>query len=96
MRVSTTQRRIILAGVAVLALMGLFPPWTHTIRNEGISSEEPAGYGFIAWPPPKKYDSATSGLKIDLSRLLIQWAVTIAATGSGVLLTAKREDEPKG
>jgi hypothetical protein len=93
MRLNTTQRVIILAGIAIIALMGLFPPWTYTLKATMTYSEEPAGYGFIASPPRRKGDSLMHGVKIDSSRLLIQWTVTIAASCFGVLVTAKRKDK---
>jgi hypothetical protein len=95
MRVNTTQRIIILAGLAVVVLTGLYPPWTHTLKRNGTSWERPADYCFIARPPIEQ-DTSVLGLKIDMSRLLIQCAVAMTATGFGVLLTAKREDKPKG
>jgi hypothetical protein len=82
MRLNAIQRVIILVGVAVFVLMGLFPPWKFV----GGGWEEPARYHFIASPPE-------GFCKIDMSRLLIQWAVTIAASGVAVLVTAKRKDE---
>jgi len=83
MRLNAIQRVIILVGVAVFVLMGLLPPWTY-------GGVVPAGYRFIASPPKTE---GFWGVKIDMSRLLIQWAVTIAASGVGVLVTAKRKDE---
>jgi len=97
-RLSPTQRGIILAGITVIVLMGLFPPWTYTFKSPRTYSEEPAGYGFIASPPSIRaddhgYRQRWHGIKIDLSRLLVQWAVTIAAAGFGVLLAAKRNSK---
>jgi hypothetical protein len=93
MRINTTQRVIILSGMAVIVLMGLYPPWTYTFKSSITYSEQPAGYGFIASPPRTIADSLMHGAKMDMSRLLIQWAVTIAASCAGVLVTAKRKDE---
>jgi len=93
MRLNATQRTIILAGIAVIVLMGVYPPWTYTFKSTMTYSEEPAGYGFIASPPSRRGDNLMHGVKIDTSRLLIQWAVAIAASSFGVLVVARRKDE---
>jgi hypothetical protein len=83
LQLNRTQRAIILAGIAVFVLMGVFPPWTcRPFRVAAYA--EPCGYRFIASSP------SGDGVKIDTSRLFIQWAVTIAATGFGVLLVTNR------
>ena len=92
MRLNVTQRGMILAGIAVIVLMGLFPPWTYTFKASGIYSEESAGYSFIAFPPSRKRERPAHGVKIDMSRLLLQWGVTIASSGFGVLATVKRKN----
>lgn len=93
MQLNKTQRKIILSGIAVIVLMGLFPPWTYTYKSESKYSENPAGYCFIASPPSRQGSSLTSGIKIDMSRLFIQWTMSIAAAVFGALLTTTRKDE---
>ena len=93
MQLNGTQRKVILVGIAIVVLMGLFPPWKHTFRSTMTNSEEPAGYSFIATPPNRRQGGFMHGVEIDLSRLLIQLAVTIAAAGFGVLVTAKQRDK---
>jgi hypothetical protein len=108
MGLNTTQRVIILVGIVLIVGIGIYPPWTYTFTSKTIYKEEPAGYAFIASPPQLPTDAHMTGrspravivlpspgygLKIDMWRLLIQWAVTIAASGLGVLVTASRKDE---
>jgi len=92
MNINKKQKKFVVIGVAVIILMGLFPPWTHTFKSSSIHSEEPAGYGLIISPPPRKGKNLRFGIKIDISRLVIQWVVTIAAMSAGVMLTAKKDD----
>ena len=73
--------------------MGIFPPWTYIYKSSRGYVEHPAGYSFIAAPPTPEWRISRTTIKIDTTRLLIQWAVTIAATGFGVILTAKRNNE---
>lgn len=93
MDINKNQRLIIIIGMAIIVFMGLFPPWTYTFKVQSIYSEKPAGYSFIASPPAKNSNDQRQGIKIDMSRLLIQWVVVIAASGCGVLLATKRKDE---
>jgi len=95
MGLNKNQRVIITIGVVVFVLMGLFPPWTSVHKSY---SAEPSGYCFIGSPPrPYKYNNAglirTYKIKIDTTRLLIQWIVIIVASSGGVLIKGGRKDE---
>ena len=48
---------VVLLGIFLVVLMGLYPPWLYTIdsRQEGdvsIRAESPAGYHSVFNPPP--------------------------------------------
>jgi len=73
--------------------MGLFPPWKYTFNSSMGHSEEPAGYAFIAFPPSRRVNNAMNGVEIDATRLLIQWAMAILASGFGVLVNSTRKEE---
>lgn len=93
MDINNNQRLIIMIGMVIIVCMGLFPPWTYTFKATSTYSEEPAGYSFIASAPARKSKNLMHGIKIDTSRLFIQWVVAIAACGCGVLLATRRKDE---
>ncbi len=93
MSINEKQRQIIIAGLVVATLMGLFPPWTATFKAKNIYSEKPAEYGLIFAPPAKGEKSFAHGLYLDITRLSIQWVVVLLVTGLGVILTAKRNNE---
>jgi hypothetical protein len=81
---------ILIVGVLVIILMGLFPPWTMP----GSRGNSPLGYAFIGAPPDKVmgvdgYMYPIRALHLDISRLCVQWIVVIFATGLGVFLSAK-------
>lgn len=82
----SNKRFFIMAGIAFFVLAGLFPPWTYTYELPNRYSEEPAGYSFIAFAPPRRGKSFRHGVKMDMQRLLVQWVITIAACGCGVVL----------
>ena len=93
MTLTSTQRKLIWAALLTLAIMGSFPPWTYTFMGpQGNYSETPAGYSFIASPPPKQKDTVFYGVKLDMGRLAVQFIGILTALGLGLLLTAKRKD----
>jgi len=82
------------ASVGIL-VSGLFPPWSYTYYRTGTSylfgmrSEKDAGYYFILNPPSPEAppaedrveDTPAYGVKIDVERLLVEWACILAASG---------------
>ena len=84
-----------LLGAGVVLAMGIYPPWvlvTHNVFPSRVvatetQTEVPAGYSWI-WEPPKSDDSnvyRSHSVKLDLSRLLVQWVVAAFAVGAGML-----------
>ena len=74
--------------VGVWLLSAAVPPWVYTFTAPagGGSATKPAGY-FLLWQPPaptRKHRLA--GVRIDLDRLFIQWAIIAAIGGAHVLL----------
>lgn len=71
------QKAVILLGVMMILLMGLYPPWIHTASFEkGYPKDEKASsYGYIFAPPKEpsgpqieKYIVMDSGLDKDAKR----------------------------
>jgi hypothetical protein len=92
MTINRKQKRLIIVGVLVFILAGLFPPWIYTLHVNRIDTEKPAGYAPIFDPPsPEKYNKYY-GIKLDVSRLAVQWIIIISATGLGLLLTYKKSE----
>ena len=88
MKFNPTQKKILIVGIVIVLLIGVIPPWNYTYKSSSTYRETDAGYSFIMSPPPAR---GGHGIKIDISRLVIQWIVTIAATTAGVMLTAKKD-----
>lgn len=110
MALNKRQRIAVLAGIGLAVVMGVFPPWVRTMNERygggryggGVAvaeKQEPAGYGFLAKPPPAErwpgdWSRADSGMKPDLSRLSIQWACVGGLTaGAMIVLGSKKEKE---
>jgi hypothetical protein len=85
------QRSILTAGAVMFALLGLFPPWVHTLETRFGKAEEPAGYGFILAPPEAKGAGPSVEVRVDTARLLVRWVVVVGATGLALFLT-RRDD----
>jgi len=92
MLINGKQKKFIAIGIAIMILMGIFPPWKYTFSYKTVNSNEPAGYGFILLPPAKKSDALPYGIELDTARLFVQWIIVTFSTGLGVFLAAK----PKG
>ena len=104
------QKRALIAGLGVVVLMGLIPPWNYTYQDR----VKPAGYAWLFSPtyqgrsaPPlsrllgqpqpespkprfKIKESPPWSVKMDGSRLLIQWLVTLMVT-AGLWVALKRK-----
>lgn len=93
MILNRTRRIVLILGVVVFVLMGLFPPWTYVFHIQTVHSEKPAGYAFIAEPPMPEHNDAPFGVKIDISRLVVQWLVLSAATSLCIFMTGPRKKE---
>ena len=83
MQINESQKYIIWLAIALIALMGLFPPWSYTFDSPGRSggsmhSEKPAGYGFIFLPPLPESKGSLYGIRIDFGRMFLQWFLVVA------------------
>lgn len=93
MNLNDKQQKIVIVGVVLFVLMGLIPPWTYTLEAQTIHRVRPAGYALIISPPDPEENAAAFGVKIDISRLIIQWLVLAAATGLGAFITRSHDKE---
>ena len=84
------QKICLWIGIAIIVLMSLFPPWFYThARITEVQTN--AGYHFLLIPP-LPYDKVGSGIRLDTSRLFVQWVV-IAIITSGLIVTFKDKKE---
>jgi hypothetical protein len=60
---STGQKKILLSGLPVFLLLGLFPPWLY--KDENTSNQRSAGYHFIQSPPSIKSYEEMFGIAED-------------------------------
>lgn len=88
------QKKVIIAGLVVIVLMGLFPPWIHTITDNPLKIERAGNYGFLLSPPPPGrnfpfLNENIWGVRLDVSRLLIQWILVVVIVGGLVVFLKK-------
>lgn len=86
------QKVVLTIGAVVAICMGLVPPWSHTFSLLSTSQSKPAGYSFILCPPMPEVNAPAYGVRLDSSRLVIQWVVIAIATGMGLTLLHRREN----
>lgn len=85
------QRKIAMVGVIVFVLMGVVPPWIYTIHAQAVHSEKPAGYALVFLPPStERPDDVRFGVKIDSTRLVVQWLILCAATSCCVFMVGAK------
>ena len=81
-------KTILVCASVALVVSGLFPPWLYTFYRTstqyglGGHSEKSAGYYFIFTPPPPENYYPTYGVKLDMERLLLEWACVLAVSGA--------------
>lgn len=89
---NSNQRKVLIVGLVALLIMGVFPPWMYTFDFRSISNDIPVGYRIITSPPEPISKMRGNGVKIDISRLIIQWLTVSASTGLGILLLSNKKE----
>lgn len=86
---------IITAGIAVIVLMGMFPPWTTVLRNKNgnFISESSEGYSLLTDPPELYQENRLKTVTIDWKRLSLQIAIALLATGGAVFVFGGKQGE---
>lgn len=91
------QKLVLMVGICLITLMGLYPPWVRTflVGQQRMRAESPVGYASI-FEPPEVRDHRVVGIHIDFSRLLIQWAAVATLFGGlfWALKTSKFQVQP--
>lgn len=83
-----SPRLRIVLGI-VVAVQCLIPPWQFTLNTANVRRSEPAGYHLIVDPPARRANQPSStGVAIDLSRLMIQLAATAALAVVAVAMSS--------
>jgi len=85
--INNKQKFVILIGVGLMVLLGLYPPWVQSTSFRGTLLNKLA-YGWIFSPP--SHDLLKTS--IDFMRLIVQWLVVTIATAGFVVLFGKRNN----
>lgn len=92
MSLNSKQKTIVIVSMLMFLFMGLYPPWTYTDDHRQMSTEKPAGYALIVEPPEPETSYSSSGVKLDITRLSVQWMMLIVITGCLLFLTKTSKD----
>lgn len=88
-----SQRQILIVGIVLFVLIGLFPPWVRTLSRPGApKAYMSVHHKFILAPPG--YDSSYNGVQVDVTRLVVEWLTIVVITGAWVMLSAKLSARP--
>jgi hypothetical protein len=85
------QKQVLIVGIAVAVLMGVFPPWTDSFLLDSgaqgkIQSQSSVGYSFIFDPPQAQPQMQMfHTFAIDIRRLFVEWVVVALAVGGGLV-----------
>jgi hypothetical protein len=71
------QKRIHFWGIVLFVLMNLFPPWSAAINPPKYPEKIFLGYHFFMAPPQSPF-GYQSYIVVDLTILVIQWAIFFA------------------
>ena len=100
MMLNKNRKNVILVGISLIVLMGLFPPWisgTYTTSNNNprFFEESAGGYHFIFAPPAKWVGLKTTWVyRLDYSRLFLQWLLIVAVSGGLIFLFREPQKAP--
>jgi hypothetical protein len=83
----TVKRKIELAALIIIALMGIFPPWV--IKYKSLRKD--LGYWWITNPPGYWGEEIHFYGQIDFERLILQWIVVAVVAWLVVRCVKKQE-----
>ena len=85
------QKVISIIGIVIIFVMGFIPPWKYIDTDPSPYREMPNGYHPI-FLPPELNEEQLLGLKIDISRLAIQWITVLFMMAVALFITQERSD----
>lgn len=88
------QKIVLLTGIAIVAVMGIYPPWVIKIPAYGhreTALKRDAGHSLIFRPPHIPPYSRRANL--DVLRLLTQWTIVVFFAGGLIVAYTNNEDE---
>ncbi len=89
---NTLQKLILLLAIAIVVVMGLFPPW---IRTDAFGIPRHRGYAFFLQPPISTADSLLANApvrySVDWNHLVKGWLCVAGMAGPVAVLLRTRE-----
>lgn len=76
-----TQKKIIYVAMAVIVLMGLFPPWYASIKTSYQTRVVNLGYYLIVDTPHESVNGTFYGGQINFATLFLQWVIVAGLAG---------------
>lgn len=89
---STRAVLILAAGIALLFVSVLFPPWVVFSRGPVSVTELPYGYSFLFTTPEP--ESANVSIRVDFLALFVEWLVLGLCISLALWLELRRKAVP--
>ena len=92
--INRKQKIVLLTGTAIIACMGIYPPWVIKIPAYGprdTAAKRDACHSLIFRPPHSSTYLRRANL--DVLRLCTQWTIVVFFTGALIFAYANNEDE---
>jgi hypothetical protein len=92
------QKVVILAGLFVFVLAGLFPPWSFQIRFSGRMQAGSLGLSLLFSPPDAPMPSlrGMTAITLDSSRLFVEWIVIVVVTCTCLWMAKVKKEKLEG
>jgi len=89
---SGASKKVIIAGLTLFLLSGLFPPWNSVVDNKAVHLEKNIGYHLLFDPPENpRIRRVVASAEIDFPRLGLQWFLVVCAAGAVLYLNRPKQ-----
>jgi len=88
MKINRHQRTALYAGLIIIVIIGLFPPWTAVHKNGLSPVNSPLGYRPLFLPESLPPDWECD---LNIAALLFSWLIAVILTGGAMLWLRDRK-----
>lgn len=83
MSFNRNQKTVVVLALAIIFIMGIYPPWERIVKIDNFYSIRSIGYHFLFMPPEERH--RRYNVTVDLQRLFLQWFLVVVA-GTSVIV----------
>ena len=83
MSFNRNQKTVVVLALAIIFIMGIYPPWERIVKIDNFYSIRSIGYHFLFMPPEERH--RRYNVTVDLQRLYLQGFLVVVA-GTSVIV----------